>query len=111
MKSLLFALFISSVFLQSCKTADKKKGENDNPLTGSWNFIADQEIDSAGHVISQDTSVNGLLIYAPDGKMSIPALCQGTRASIINDIIMKQNASQQGLALGTNSWYLNQPRQ
>ena len=53
MKSLLAALFIFSIFLQSCKTSDKKKIENDNPLTGSWNFIADQEIDSAGNVINQ----------------------------------------------------------
>src|SRR5258705_3369027 len=110
MKSLLFALFIYCVYVQSCKAADKKEGENDNPLTGSWNFIADQEIDSAGHVISQDTSVNGLLIYAPDGKMSIQALWKGTRASIINDSIMKQDGSSQGLGLGSNSWSVDQAR-
>ncbi|HMK24961.1 MAG TPA: hypothetical protein VK483_02950 [Chitinophagaceae bacterium] len=62
MKSLLSALIISSLVLQSCKTADKKKSDNDNPLTGSWNFIADQEMDSMGKVINQDTSVTGLLI-------------------------------------------------
>ena len=110
MKPLLSALFISSLFLQCCKTADKKKSENNNPLTGSWNFIADQEIDSAGNVINQDTTVNGLLIYAPDGKMSIQSLWKGTRASIINDTIMKQDGSSPGLGLGSNSWSIDQVR-
>ncbi len=107
MKLFLYALFISSVFLQCCKTADKK---SDNPLTGSWNFIADQEIDSAGNVTSQDTSVNGLLIYAPDGKMSVQLLWKGTRAPIINDSIMKQDGSSPGLGLGSNSWDIEQAR-
>jgi hypothetical protein len=110
MKSLLSVLFISSVFLQCCKTADKKKSENDNPLTGSWNFIADQEIDSAGNVINQDTAVTGLLIYTADGRMSIQSLWKGTRASMINDSIMKQDGSTQGLGLGSNSWSVEQAR-
>jgi len=110
MKSLLSALFISSLFLQCCKTADKKKSENDNPLTGSWNFIADQEIDSAGHVINQDTSVTGLLIYAAGGKMSVQLLWKETRASIINDSIMKLDGTSQGLGLGSNSWSVDQAR-
>jgi len=110
MKSLLSALFISSIFLQCCKTADKKKSENDNPLTGSWNFIADQEIDSAGNVINQDTAVTGLLIYTVDGRMSIQSLWKGTRASMINDSIMKQDGSTLGLGLGSNSWDIEQAR-
>ncbi len=108
MKLLLCALFITSVFLQCCKTADKKKSENNNPLTGSWNFIADQEIDGAGNVINQDTSVAGLLIYAPDGKMSIQALWKGTRAPIISDTIMNQDGVSQGLGLGSNIWSIEQ---
>jgi Lipocalin-like domain len=109
MKSLLAALIISSLFLQCCKTADKKS-EIDNPLTGSWSFIADQEIDSAGNVINQDTNVTGLLIYAPDGKMSIQSLWKGTRASIITDSIMKQDGVTQGVGLGSNSWSVEQAR-
>jgi hypothetical protein len=110
MKLLLCTLFIFSVFLQCCKTADKKKVENDNPLTGSWNFIADQELDSAGKVSNQDTAVTGLLVYGPDGKMSAQLLWKGTRAPIINDSIMNLNGMPLSLGLGNNSWNLEQTR-
>ena len=110
MKSLFIILLFSSFFLLSCNKADKKKTENTNPLIGSWNFIADQELDNAGKVSNQDTAVTGLLIYSPDGKMSAQLLWKGTRAPIINDTIMNQDGMPLSLGLGNNSWSLDQAR-
>jgi hypothetical protein len=110
MKLLLYVLLIASAFLQCCNTPDKKKTETTNPLTGSWNFIADQETDSAGNISNQDTAVTGLLVYGHDGKMSAQLLWKGTRAPIITDSIMTQDGMPLSLGLGSNSWSLEQTR-
>ena len=84
------------IILCSCK-------EN-NPLVGTWKFVADQEIDSLQNVIRQDTNVNGLLIYMPNGKMSAQLLWNEKRNSILTDSIMKNDGNSNAVGLGTNSW-------
>lgn len=103
------SLITLAILLQSCNTTINKTTA-DNKLTGSWSIVADQLIDSGNHVIKQDTNVTGLLIYLPDGKMSVQILWKGLRNSMINDTIMKQDGMSAGLGLGFNTWSTDQAR-
>lgn len=87
------------VLIQSCNNT-----HTNQPLTGSWQIVADQLLDSSNNIIRQDTSVSGLLIYLPNGKMSVQILWKALRASMINDTIMKQDGASAGLGLGFNTW-------
>ena len=99
------------IFISSCHTTSNKPGtEIENKLSGSWKFIADQLLDSADHVIKQDTVVTGLLIYTPEGKVSVQFLWRGTRAPVLNDTLMNQDGKSSGLGLGFNTWNTEQAR-
>lgn len=103
------ALFM---LLFSCNPSMKQKEQvTENNLIGTWKFIADQLLDSSYQVIKEDTSVDGLLIYTPDGKMSVQFIWKGSRANLMNDSIMKQDGMSTGLGLGNNTWSLDQSRQ
>jgi Lipocalin-like domain len=96
----------------SCETSVKQKEPvAQNQLVGTWKFIADQLLDSTFQVIKEDTAVDGLLIYTPDGKMSVQFIWKGSRGAIIHDSIMKQDGMSTGLGLGNNTWSLDQARQ
>lgn len=111
MRKLLLVIFMFSFFFQSCNiNTSKSKNGKDDLFFGSWKYIADQELDSANRVCKQDTSVSGLLIYTPDGRMSVQLLWNGNRASIINDTIMNQDGQSNGLGLGINTWTIEQTR-
>jgi len=99
------------IFIASCDTATSKPGaESENKLAGSWKFIADQLLDSADHVIQQDTAVTGLLIYTPDGKVSVQFLWKSTRVPVLNDTLMSKDGKSNGLGLGFNTWNIEQAR-
>ena len=86
------------IFTLSCHTTrNKPAAESENKLTGSWKFIADQLLDSADHVIKQDTAVTGLLIYTPGGKVSVQFLWKGTRVPVLNDTSMNKDGKSNGL--------------
>jgi len=103
------ALFI---LLLSCNPkVEQKETVTENNLVGTWKFIADQLLDSSYHVIKEDTAVDGLLIYTPDGKMSVQFIWKRSRVSIMHDSIMKQDGMSTGLGLGNNTWTLDQSRQ
>ena len=99
------------IFISSCHTTtNKPAAESENKLAGSWKFIADQLLDSAGLVIKQDTAVTGLLIYTPDGKVSVQFLWKGTRVPVLNDTLMSKDGKSNGLGLGFNTWNIEQAR-
>jgi len=100
------------ILLLSCNSPVKQNDqETEKNLAGTWKFIADQLLDSTNHVIKEDTAVDGLLIYTPDGKMSVQFTWKGKRAPLMNDTLMKQDGMSTGLGLGTNTWSLEQSRQ
>ena len=103
------ALFM---LLLSCNPAVKQTDPvTENNLIGTWKFIADQLLDSTYQVVKEDTAVDGLLIYTPDGKMSVQFIWKGSRANLMHDSIMKQDGMSTGLGLGNNTWSLDQARQ
>jgi hypothetical protein len=108
MRSLLFLVFALMIFLSSCKQASTNNVNGS--LSGSWRFVEEQELDSIGAVIGRDTDVDGLLIYAPDGKINVQLLYKGTRQKIITDTIMNSDGVSSHLGLGTNTWSTKQAR-
>ena len=99
------------IFTLSCHTTSNKPlAESENKLAGSWKFIADQLLDSADHVIEQDTAVTGLIIYTADGKVSVQFLWKGTRIPLLNDTLMNKDGKSNGLGLGFNTWNIEQAR-
>jgi hypothetical protein len=107
MRSLPFLVFALMIFL-SCKQASTNNVNG--LLSGSWRFVEEQELDSIGAVISRDTNVDGLLIYAPDGKMNVQLVYKRTRQKIITDTIMNSDGVSSHLGLGTNTWSAEQAR-
>jgi len=87
MKPILLIILLTGI--QSCKMTPAANNKTENKLIGSWKMVADQLLDNSYNVINQDTSVAGLIIYSPDGKMSAQLLWKGIRAPVMNDTIMK----------------------
>jgi hypothetical protein len=96
MKSIVFTAVI--VLVAACS------GKNSHDLAGTWNFVADQEIDNSGRVIKEDRDVRGQLIYTEDGYMSVHLLWIGRRQPIMSDSIAKYDGFPAGLGLGENTW-------
>jgi hypothetical protein len=94
-RSLLFALML--LLLLSCQNEKP-------PHIGTWEFIADQVVDSEGNVIEQDTAVSGILIYTKDGYMSVQLLWNNVRQPIMSDSIMQNDGNSTGLGIGQNTW-------
>lgn len=100
------------LFLLSCNSSvEQKYPGTKKQLVGTWKFVADQLLDSNYQVIKEDTAVDGLLIYTPEGKMSVQFSWKGSRANLVNDSIMKQDGMSTGLGLGNNTWSQDQARQ
>ena len=110
MRSLLFLFFLLTFFFYSCKQYSNKPINNNESFLGSWRFVEEQELDSTDAVISRDTNVDGLLIYAPEGKMNVQLLYKGTRQEIITDTIMNNDGVSSHLGLGFNNWSTKQAR-
>lgn len=110
MRTLLFSIFIFPFFFYSCKQASNKANNDSESFLGSWTFVEEQEIDKSGTVINRDTNVDGLLIYAPDGKMNVQLIWKGARSKIITDTIMNNDGISSGLGLGFNTWSPEQAR-
>ena len=110
MRTLLFSVLILTPFFYSCKQASNKTSNDNESLLGSWRFVEEQELNSTGAVIDRDTNVDGLLIYAPDGKMNVQLIWKGTRNKIINDTIMNGDGVSSHLGLGSNTWSAEQAR-
>jgi hypothetical protein len=109
MRPFLFSMFIITPFFYSCKQSNKQENGNEAFL-GSWRFVEEHELDSTGAVINRDTNVDGLLIYAPEGKMNVQLLYKGTRSKIIGDTIMNHDGVSSHLGLGFNTWSIEQAR-
>ena len=103
MRILQYLLFLVTFFF-SCKQTSNKADNANESLIGSWRFAEEQELDSTGAVINRDTNVDGLLIYAPDGKMNVQLLYKGTRQKMITDTIMNGDGASSHLGLGFNTW-------
>ena len=110
MRPLLFSIFILTVLFFSCKQASTTSDNDNKTFLGSWRFVEEQELDSTGAVIDRDTNVDGLLIYAPEGKMNVQLIWKGTRNKIITDTIMNGDGVSSHLGLGSNSWSTEQAR-
>ena len=110
MRALLFSIFILAFFFYSCKQSSNKSKSDNEPLLGSWRFVEEQELDNTGAVINRDTNVDGLLIYAPEGKMNVELLYKGTRQKIINDTIMNNDGISSHLGFGFNTWSAEQAK-
>ena len=110
MRPLLFSIFILTVLFFSCNQTSNTSGNDNKTFLGSWRFVEEQELDSSGAVIDRDTNVDGLLIYAPEGKMNVQLIWKGTRNKIITDTIMNNDGISSGLGLGFNTWSTEQAR-
>lgn len=112
MRKILFLLlfFMVTFFFYSCEQSANKPTNNSESLLGSWRFAEEQELDSNDVAIDRDTNVDGLLIYAPDGKMNVQLLYKGTRNKIITDTIMNNDGISSHLGLGFNTWSTEQAR-
>lgn len=110
MRTILFFILFFAVIFISCNETASKAMNNENPLLGSWRFVEEQELDSNDVVIHRDTNVDGLLIYAPDGKMNVQLLYTGTRQKIMNDTIMNKDGISSHLGLGSNNWSTEEAR-
>lgn len=96
MKKLTLLNLIFGLILIGCK--------DDPSIIGTWKLIADQEVDSLGNIVNQDTNVSGQLIYTPDGDMNVQLLWHQERKPIMSDTIMNYDGKSTGLGLGNNSW-------
>ncbi len=103
-------LLICMGMFQSCQTSPQKEVKENPSFTGSWKFVADQEIDNNNQVKNEDTNVRGLLIYTDEGKMSVQLLWHGSRASMLTDSIMNQDGKATGVGMGNNTWTPDQAR-
>jgi Lipocalin-like domain len=110
MRLILLLIFIGSFTIYSCNSSSEKVQGAPDSLLGSWKLVADQQVDSLGKVVLQDTSVSGLIIYTPEGKMSVQWLCYGTRNPIMNDSIMSYDGVSYGTGFGKNTWTVEQAR-
>ena len=110
MRTFLFSTIILLTLCISCSETSNKKADNTNLLLGSWRFAEEQELDSNDAVINRDTNVDGLLIYAPDGKMNVQLLYTGKRQKIMNDTIMNGDGTSMHLGLGSNTWSTEETR-
>ncbi len=110
MHKVIFSLPGLLLLFYSCNTSSETSKSTSDSLVGSWNLVADQELDHNNLVIKEDTSVAGLLIYTDDGRMSVQLLWQGTRTKIINDSIMNFDGISTGIGLGANTWSTEQAR-
>lgn len=70
--------------------------EHPQGLTGSWKFIADQQVDGNGNVIDEDKNVDGLLVYTPSGQMSVQLVWFDLRQPLITDTVMKADGAPFG---------------
>ncbi|MBL0745858.1 lipocalin-like domain-containing protein [Chryseolinea lacunae] len=103
MRTLIILTLIPVLLLTGC-------ADNDRALTGTWRFVADQQIDSQGNVLMEDLNVDGLLIYTPDGNMSVQLLWHKKREPLLTDSIMQHDGTSTGIGLGDNSWTPEQNR-
>jgi Lipocalin-like domain len=102
----LYALII----LQSCNSL-QNNANRESQLSGSWKVVADQLLDDNYNVIDQDTTVTGLILYMPDGKMSAQILWKDIRSPMLNDTIMNQDGKPAPvLGIGKNTWTTEQAR-
>jgi len=110
MRTFLFLTIILLTLCISCSETSSKTADDTNPLLGSWRFVEEQELDSNDAVIDRDTNVDGILIYAPDGKMNVQLLYAGKRQKIMNDTIMNNDGASMHLGLGSNTWSIEETR-
>ncbi len=103
-------LFI--MILLGC-TPSKKNTESVSPgkeIIGTWKYIEDQLLDAQNNILARDNKVDGLLIYTPEGKVSMQFYWRGVREPILNDTIMNKNGKSTGLGMGSNTWSLEETR-
>lgn len=110
MRLILLLTFIASFTIYSCHSSSEKVQGKIDSILGSWKLVADQQVDSVGKVVLQDTAVSGLIIYTPEGKMSVQWLCYGTRNQIMNDSIMSHDGVSYATGFGKNTWTVEQAR-
>lgn len=110
MRSILLLTFIASLIIYSCNSSSEKVTNEADSLLGSWKLVADQQVDSMGKLVLQDTTVSGILIYTPERKMSVQWLSYGTRHPIMNDTIMSHDGVTYGTGFGKNTWSIDEAR-
>jgi hypothetical protein len=55
-------------------------------LVGAWEAVEDQGLGPDGEVVARDTTVVGLLVYTPEGRMAVQLMYQGRpEVSTAND--------------------------
>ncbi len=91
-----FVYLLVALGLASCSDPQK--------ITGTWQFIADQQLDDQGKVVLEDKDVDGMLIYTNEGDVSVNVLLRGRRQPIMSDSIMQYDGVSSGLGFGDNTW-------
>jgi hypothetical protein len=99
-----FAIIIFFVLTGNILHVNAQKVKSNNPLIGTWKFVADQQVDESGKVVQEDKDVDGLLIYTNEGLMSVQFYWRGKRQPMMNDSIMNRDGISYGLGLGKNTW-------
>jgi hypothetical protein len=68
-------------------------------LVGAWEAVEDQGLGPDGEVVARDTTVMGLLVYTPEGRMAVQLMYQGRpEVSTTNDEVST------GVGLGRIRW-------
>lgn len=92
-------LLLAATSIPSCR--DEPAPENAAAdLVGTWEAVEDQGLGPQGEVVARDTTVVGLLVYTPEGRMAVQLMYQGRPAvSTVNDEV-----SPTGVGLGQIRW-------
>jgi hypothetical protein len=68
-------------------------------LVGAWEAVEDQGLGPDGKVVARDTTVMGLLVYTPEGRMAVQLMYQARpEVSTANDEVST------GVGLGRIRW-------
>lgn len=77
-------------------------GERAGPaaLVGTWEIVEDQAVDAQGRVTARDRDVAGLLVYTPEGRMTVQLMYRKGRPAVSGE----RDMPSAGVGLGRIGW-------
>ena len=98
-------VLLATVLAQGCREepapADDAALTDDAALlVGTWEAVEDQGLSPEGEVVARDTTVIGLLVYTPEGRVAVQLMYQDRpEVSNVDDVV-----SPTGVGLGHIAW-------
>jgi hypothetical protein len=94
-----FGLLLTAASVPSCRNEAAHPRSAADDLVGAWEAVEDQGLGPEGEVVARDTTVAGLLIYTPEGRMAVQLMYRGRPGvSTANDV------PSTGVGLGHVGW-------